>query len=161
MKRIPLEPSSWARMFLHDCLQPGICKIHWKNMYVFFMAPFGEAIFSIVCFIAWLQGDISTFAHRIWPHFVKKCSPPTVGSMILKTAHKQNHETYASWALQLGQSASFLHHLFHFEFRNIHEKSVHVLLMNLLGKLYLTPSASSHASNMAVSHSRIVSAMIL
>ena len=35
-------------------------------------------------------------------HFSKKCFPPSVGSMILKAAQKQNHETYASWALQFG-----------------------------------------------------------
>ena len=40
--------------------------------------PLWEAIFSIVCFIAWLRGEISIFLHRIWPHFVQKCSPHSV-----------------------------------------------------------------------------------
>ena len=33
-----------------------------------------EATFSIVCIIAWLRSEISIFLHRIWPHFVQKCS---------------------------------------------------------------------------------------
>ena len=46
---------------------------------VFFVySPFSEATFSIVCFIAWLRSEISTFLHRIWPHFVQKCSPHSV-----------------------------------------------------------------------------------
>ena len=39
---------------------------------------FSEAIFSIVCFIAWLRSEIFIFLHRIWPHFVEKCSPHSV-----------------------------------------------------------------------------------
>ena len=46
---------------------------------VFFVySPFSEATFSIVCFIAWLRCEISTFLHRIWPPFVRKCSPHSV-----------------------------------------------------------------------------------
>ena len=40
--------------------------------------PFSEATFSIVCFIAWLRSEISTFLHRIWPHIVQKCLPHSV-----------------------------------------------------------------------------------
>ena len=82
--------------------------------------PFSEATFNIVCFIARLYGDISTFSLCIWPHFVKKCSPPSVGSMILKAAHNQIHENYASEALRLGQYASFLHLLLQSEICKIH-----------------------------------------
>ena len=51
--------------------------------------PFWEAIFTIVCFITRLQGEISVFSHRSWPHFLRKCSPPSVGSMILKAAREK------------------------------------------------------------------------
>ena len=46
---------------------------------VFFVySPFLEATFTIVCFIAWLRGEISSFLHRISPNFVQKCVPHSV-----------------------------------------------------------------------------------
>ena len=51
---------------------------HLEKPVFFVYNPFSEAIFSIVCFIAWLRGQISTFLHRILPHFVQKCSQHSV-----------------------------------------------------------------------------------
>ena len=64
MKNVPLRLSNYAFMhpFLHHLLQLEICKIHWKNVYFSFMAPFrklylassalshgSEAKFSFFC----------------------------------------------------------------------------------------------------------------
>ena len=80
MKNMPLGPSKYACIhpFCSTYCNLRFAKSIWKCIYVFVYGPFSEAIFSIVCFIAWLRGDISTFLHRIWPHFVQKCSPHSV-----------------------------------------------------------------------------------
>ena len=58
----------------------------------------------------------NTFFYKTSFYFWKKCSPPSVGSMILKAAQKQVHENNASWASQLSQYAPFWHHLLHPKF---------------------------------------------
>ena len=92
---------------------------------------------------------------------LKKCSPPSVGSMILKAAHKQNHEKFAFGLLHLRQYAPFLHHLLHPEFCKIHWKNVHFLFIAPFGKTYLALSALSYALNAKLKYFRIASAIIL
>ena len=90
---------------------------------------------------------------------MKNCSPPSVGSMILKAAQKQNHETFAFGLLQLRQYAPFLHHLLHIEFCKIHGTNCIFCLWPPFGKLYLASSALSDASKVAFPHFRIASAI--
>ena len=70
--------------------------------------------------------------YKISSNVLKICSPPSVGSMILKTAPKQHHEKYASWAVQLGSYALFLHHYLQPEIFKIHEKNVYFLFLSLI-----------------------------
>ena len=65
--------------------------------------------YTICCFLCAFHAP-STFFYKTSSHFLKKCSPPSVGSMILKAAQKQNHETFAFGLLQLRQYAPFLPH---------------------------------------------------
>ena len=116
--------------------------------------------YTICCFLCAFHAP-STFFYKRSFHVLKKCSPPSVGSMILKAAQKQNHETYASWALQLGQYAPFLHHLLHPEICKINWKNVHFLFMTPSRKLYSASSALSHAFKVTFPHFRIASGIIL
>ena len=70
------------------------------------------AILSISCTICWFLCAFhasNTFFYKISSYYLKIWSPPSVGSMILKAVHKQDHEKYASYALSLGHSAPALH----------------------------------------------------
>ena len=96
-----------------------------------------------------------------YPHFFKKCSPPSVGAMILKAAQQLNHEKFASWALQLGQYPPFLHHLLHLEICKIHWENVYFLFMAPFGMLCLASSALSHAFKVTLPHFRIALSLIL
>ena len=51
--------------------------------------------YTICCFLCAFHAS-RTFFYKISSYFLKICSPPSVGSMILKAAQKQNHETCAS-----------------------------------------------------------------
>ena len=81
--------------------------------------------------------------------------------MILKTAQKQNHEKYASWALQLWLYAPFLHHLLQPEICKIHLKNVYFLFIALVRKLNLASSALSHGSEVKFLFFCIASGLIL
>ena len=94
-------------------------------------------------------------------HFSKKCSPPSVGSLILKAAQQIDHEKFASWALQLGQYPPFLHHLLHLEICKIHWGNVYFLFMPPFGMLCLASSALSHAFKVTLPHFRIALSLIL
>ena len=51
--------------------------------------------YTICCFLCAFHAS-STVFYKKSSYFLKICSPPSVGSMILKAAQKQNHEKYAS-----------------------------------------------------------------
>ena len=51
--------------------------------------------YTICCFLCAFHAS-STFFYKISSYFLKICSPPSVGNMILKAAQKQNHEKFAS-----------------------------------------------------------------
>ena len=94
-------------------------------------------------------------------YFLKICSPPSVGSMILKAAQMQIHAKYASWAPQFGPYAPFLHHLLQPEICKIHWKNVYFLFMAPFGKLHLASSALSHGSEVKFLVFCIASGLIL
>ena len=51
--------------------------------------------YTICCFLCAFHAS-NTFFYKISSYFLKICSPPSVGSMILKAVQKQNHAKYAS-----------------------------------------------------------------
>ena len=81
--------------------------------------------------------------------------------MILKAAQMQNHEKYASWALQLCLCAPFLHHLLQPEICKIHRKNMYFLFMAPFGKLYLASFDLSHGFKVTFPLFRIAPGLIL
>ena len=63
MKHMPLGPSNYACMhiFLHNLLQPEMCKIYWKTVYFFFMAPFGKPYLALSALSYALNAKITHF----------------------------------------------------------------------------------------------------
>ena len=98
--------------------------------------------YTICCFLCACHAS-NTFFYKMSSYFLKICSPPSVGSMILKAAQMQIHEKYASRAPQFGPYAPFLHHLLQPEICKIHWKNVYFLFMAPFGNLYLPSSALS------------------
>ena len=101
------------------------------------------------------------FSYKASSYFLKICSPPSVGSMILKAAQKQNHEIYASWALQLCFYAPFFRQLLQPEICKIHWKNVYFSFIATLGKLHVASSALSHGSEVKFPLFCIASGLIL
>ena len=116
--------------------------------------------YTICCFLCACHAS-NTFFYKMSSYFLKICSQPSVGSMILKAAQMQIHEKYASWAPQFGPYAPFLHHLLQPEICKIHWKNVHFLFMAPLGKLYSASSALLHGTGVTFPLFRIASGLIL
>ena len=81
--------------------------------------------------------------------------------MILKAAHKQNHETCACQALQLCLYAPFLHHLLQPEICKIHWKNMYFSFIARFRKLHLASSGLSHGSEVKFPLFCIASGLIL
>ena len=105
--------------------------------------------YTIWCFLCAFHAP-STFFYKKSSYFLKICSPPSVGSIILKAAQKQTHGKYVSWALQLCLYAPFLHHLLQAEICKIHWKNVYFSFMAPFRKLCLPSSAVSCGSEVKV-----------
>ena len=116
--------------------------------------------YTTCCFLCACHAS-NTFFYKISSQFSKKCSPPSVESIIMKAAHMQNHETYASCAPQFGPCAPFLHHLLQPEICKIHWNNVYFLFMAPSGKLYLASSALSHGSKLNFLLFRIAFSLIV
>ena len=115
------------------------------KMSVCIVATILSISYTICCFLCAFHASI-TFSYKISSYFLKICPPPSVGSMILKAAQKQNHEKYAFYALQFGPSSLFLHPLLQPEICKFHLKNVYFSFIAPLRKLYLASSALSHGS---------------
>ena len=61
---------------------------------------FSEAIFSIVCFIAWLRSEIFIFLHRIWPNFWRMHAA-------LGTSEAEAHAPHVSVTQHISKSIPF------------------------------------------------------
>ena len=105
----------WFALFALFAVPINICSLRPLSKYCFwlqrnaFVAPRAHSAKMSVCitqevllisytilfFIRAFHAS-NTFLYKISSHFLKICSPPSVGSMILKAAQKQNHEKCAS-----------------------------------------------------------------
>ena len=116
--------------------------------------------YTICCFLCAFHAS-SAFFYKISPYFLKICSPPSVGSMILKAAQKQNHEKCASLALQFCLYAPLLHHLLQPEICKIQWKNAYFPFIAPFRKLPLASSALSHGSELKFPLFCIASGLIL
>ena len=71
-----------------------------------------ESCMPSIVFFAFFTVSYTLFLSKLHI-FVKKCSPPSLGSTISKVAAMRNHETSATQALQIIEAARFLPHLLH------------------------------------------------
>ena len=74
--------------------------------------------------------------------FLKKCVPPSVGSIILKVACTRNLEPIPFWASNLAEKVPSLGYLLHVKISKIHWKKLYLLLMALLRCAFRVSSAA-------------------
>ena len=63
---------------------PGIWQNPLENCPFPVCGPCWGALFSIICSTACIWAGLSSFSSSVCHHFMKKCSPPPVGSTFLK-----------------------------------------------------------------------------
>ena len=121
-----------------------------KNKCMHHTGNFGNFVSDLVFFC--LLHPLHTLFLLILYNFCKKCSPPSVGSMILKAAQKRNHKKNAFRALQVGESQPLLHHLLLLNFCEFHRKNKHFLLVGPFGQPYFALFVVLHAFKVSLAH---------
>ena len=105
MKSVPLRPSNYASMhpFCTTYCNHKFAKSIGKCVF-FVYSPFSEATFSIVCFIAWLRCEISTFFAS---HPASFCAKMLAA---LGTSKAKAHATHVAVAQHISKSIPFRYH---------------------------------------------------